>query len=277
MEIIDAHQHFWTLQRDDYGWLTAELEPIYRDFLPGHLQPMLNDHNISGTILVQAAPTRAETDYMLSLAGETPFIRGVVGWEDMQSPNAVEAIAALAHNPLLVGLRPMIQDIPETDWMLSKSLTPAFNALISANLCFDALTLPKHLPALLQLAERHPDMRIVVDHGSKPDIANNLFDSWAADISRVASQTSAYCKLSGLVTEASVDWSTGDLQPYVNHLIESFGTDRIIWGSDWPVCTLACTYDKWLSTTASLLAELSTDERAAIMGGNAALAYLERN
>jgi L-fuconolactonase len=276
MEIIDAHQHFWSLQRGDYGWLTPELAPIYRDFLPDDLQPILTEHQISGTVLVQAAPTRAETDYMLSLADQTPFIRGVVGWEEFESPGAADAISTLAGNPRLVGLRPMIQDIPEIDWMLSTELTPAFEALIAADLCFDALTLPQHLPALLQLAARHPNMRMVVDHGSKPQIAVKAFDDWAQHMALIATETNAFCKLSGLVTEASADWKTSDLQPYVDHLLNTFGPSRLIWGSDWPVCTLASSYERWLSTTADLLQGLAAAERAAVMGGNAATAYLSR-
>ena len=276
MDIIDAHQHFWLLQRGDYGWLTPERASIYRDFLPADLQPILAKHHIHGTVLVQAAPTRAETDYLLSLAEQTPFIRGVVGWEDFTSPTAAQTISALAGNPLLVGLRPMIQDIPQVDWMLGTALTPAFDALLAADLCFDALTLPQHLPALLQLATRHPDMRMVIDHGSKPRIAVNAFDGWAQHMTLVAAETSAYCKLSGLVTEARADWKTSDLQPYVDHLLDTFGPARLIWGSDWPVCILASSYERWVDTTQVLLQGLSASERTAVMGGNAATVYLKR-
>ncbi len=273
MARIDAHQHFWSLTRDDYGWLTPELAPIYRDFQPQQLQPLLSAQRIDGTIVVQAAPTRAETNYLLSMAAKTPFIRGVVGWEDFDSNNATDNIAELAANKALVGLRPMIQDIPDHTWMLKQSLTSAFDTMIQHNLRFDALTLPHHLKPLLELASRHPQLKMVVDHGSKPDINNRKFDGWAQDISLIAAETGAYCKLSGLVTEASPNWTTEDLQPYADHLLNTFGPHRLIWGSDWPVCTLACSYERWITTTDTLLKDLPDAEQRLIMGDNALRFY----
>lgn len=270
---IDAHQHFWRLDRGDYGWLTAALEPIYRDFLPPDLAPLLEAHGIGGSILVQAAPTVAETEFMLSLAAQTRFVKGVVGWVNFESPKAPAQIARLAENPALVGLRPMIQDIADPDWMVRPALTPAFDALKAADLTFDALTLPPHLANLRRLLDRHGDMRVVIDHGSKPLIRDGVLEDWASNMAALAQETTAYCKLSGLVTEAAPSWTTEDLKPYVDHLLNCFGPDRLIWGSDWPVCTLASTYDRWVTVTDTLLAGLSGPERAAILGGNAARAY----
>ncbi|WP_419740792.1 amidohydrolase family protein [Ruegeria sp.] len=270
---IDAHQHFWAVARGDYGWLTPDLDVIYRDFTADDLAPMLNDAGIEGTVLVQAAPTVAETEYMLSLADETPFIKGVVGWVDFEASDAATQIAALDAHPALVGLRPMIQDIADPQWMLGDALTPAFTELIARGLTFDALTLPQHLGPLRKLLARHPDMKVVIDHGSKPLIRDAIIEGWAADMAALASETNAWCKLSGLVTEAAPDWTVDDLRPYVDHLLNSFGPSRLIWGSDWPVCTLASSYERWLETTDLLLSQLSRSERDAVMGGNAARAY----
>jgi len=270
---IDAHQHFWAVARGYYGWLTPDLGVIYRDFTPDDLAPMLKDVGIDGTVLVQAAPTVAETEYMLSLADETPFIKGVVGWVDFEAPDAAAQIAALDAHPALVGLRPMIQDIADPLWMLGDALTPAFTELAARGLTFDALTLPQHLGPLRKLLARHPDMKVVIDHGSKPLIRDALLEGWAADMAALANETDAWCKLSGLVTEAAPDWTVDDLRPYVDHLLNTFGPSRLIWGSDWPVCTLASSYERWLETTDLLLSQLSSSERDAVMGGNAARAY----
>lgn len=270
---IDAHQHFWKIERGDYGWLTPDVGPIYRDFEPSDLAPKLKALNIDGTVLVQAAPTIGETEFMLALADAHKFIKGVVGWVDFESSEASADIARLARHSALVGLRPMIQDIPETDWMLRHDLSPAFHALITHDLVFDALVLPKYLKNLVKLIERHDAMKVVIDHGAKPGIADGAFDRWAEDVARLAEHSNVFCKLSGLVTEAGDAWGVDVLRPYTDHLIAIFGADRLIWGSDWPVCTLAASYDEWLSATAQLLAGLGNDERAAVMGGNAISFY----
>ncbi|MDH3582204.1 MAG: amidohydrolase family protein [Hyphomicrobiales bacterium] len=269
---LDAHQHFWRTARADYGWLTPESGVLYRDYLPADLEPLLNTTAIDGTILVQAAPTVAETHFMLSLAAENAFIKGVVGWVDFESPSAAETVADLAAHRDLRGLRPMIQDIPDTNWMLREDLNPAFEALIEHDLAFDALTYPHHLKNLMRLLERYPDMRTIIDHGSKPQIRDGAFDSWAADMKTLAQNTSAYCKVSGLVTEAASDWTVSDLQPYVSHLLETFGPHRLVWGSDWPVCLLAASYDDWFDAAQTLIGQDETVS-AAVFGGNASDFY----
>ncbi|MBG6177426.1 L-fuconolactonase [Labrenzia sp. EL_208] len=273
MTRIDAHQHFWDIARGDYHWLTPELGPIYRNFLPSDLAPNLEAHGISGTILVQAAPTLAETRFMLSLADNSPAVKGVVGWVDFESTDAPQIISDLAAHPALVGLRPMIQDIEDDDWMLRDNLTPAFEALIANDLTFDALTFPRHLENLSALLIRFPDMRVVIDHGSKPLIRDSLIDDWAASMKQLAADTNAFCKLSGLVTEAKPDWSVDDLRPYVDHLLSTFGPQRILWGSDWPVCLLASSYERWVEATETLLNGLTPDEKDAVLGLNALRAY----
>lgn len=270
---IDAHQHFWRLARGDYGWLTPALKPIYRDVEPDELAPHLARHAIDGTVLVQAAPTEAETAFMLGLAEEHGFIRGVVGWTDFAAEDAPARIAALARQPKLKGLRPMIQDIAEDGWMLRPELTDAFRAMIDNELVFDALVLPRHLDDLSRLLDRHPSLTCVIDHCAKPEIAAGRFDDWARAMARLARGTGALCKLSGLVTEAGPDWTAERLAPFVGHVLDMFGPDRVVWGSDWPVSTLAARYDQWVAATDVLLSDLAEDGRAAILGGNAVRLY----
>lgn len=270
---IDAHQHFWTRSRGDYSWLTQDLGPIYRDFGPEDITPLLTRHGIEGTVLVQAAPTVAESEFMLSIADRHPFVLGVVGWVDFESASAPADMAALASHPKFRGLRPMIQDIADPDWMLRSDLDAAFRAMIEMDLTFDALVHPKHLAILSILLARYPGMRTVIDHGAKPAIRDRAFDGWANGMARLARETDAFCKLSGLVTEAAAGWAYEDIEPYGRHLVEVFGPERLIWGSDWPVCTLAASYDRWVEVTDRLLAGLSQSERAAVLGGNAARVY----
>jgi L-fuconolactonase len=274
--LIDAHQHVWRVERGDYGWLTPALTDLYHDFGPEDLEPILARHGIARTILVQAAPTVAETEFLLDIAAQAPFVAGVVGWADFAAPDAPEAIARLAENPLLVGLRPMVQDIADDDWLVRPDLAPAFRALVAHGLVLDALTLPRHLSRLLVMLDRHPDLAVVVDHGSKPLIREGRLDPWRADMAAVAARPSVVCKLSGLVTEAGPGWTVADLRPYADHLLDAFGPGRIVWGSDWPVVNRAGGFDRWREASLDLLAHLGGPERVAILGGNAERVYLGR-
>lgn len=269
--IIDAHQHFWQLSRGDYTWLTSDLTPLYRDFMPDDLSLLLRAHGIDGSILVQAAPTMDETDFLLGLAETTPFVLGVVGWVDFAAPSAADDIARLARHPKLVGLRPMIQDIADDDWMLRPDLAPAFDAMVDADLSFDALVLPRHLPRLRTLLSRHPGLRTVIDHAAKPRISEGLFEDWASDMAAIAEETEAYCKLSGLLTEAGESCAPGDLAPYVEHVFEHFGSKRVVWGSDWPVLTMAADYAAWLRMAQAFVPKAR--DQAAIFGSNAVELY----
>ena len=269
---IDAHQHFWRRDRGDYAWLTPALQPIYRDYLPADLAPQLAASGIGHTILVQAAATVAETRFMLGLARENSFIAGVVGWVDFESADAPSCIAELSADTALVGLRPMIQDIPDTGWMLRPQLEPAFEAMIEHGLVFDALVKPPHLPALLELAGRYPELSMVLDHGAKPPIASGDVAAWKTGVAALARDTPMVCKLSGLVTEAgSADAAV--LEECVAHLLETFGPARLLWGSDWPVCELVCSYADWHAATESLLAKLGARERALIYSETARKTY----
>jgi L-fuconolactonase len=269
---IDSHQHFWRLDRGDYDWLTPKLEPIYRDYLPGDLTPQLSRAGVDSTVLVQAAPTIAETQFMLDLAAEHAFIAGVVGWANFESPVAAETIATLADNSSLVGLRPMIQDIPDAAWMLKPELAPAIEAMIDHDLVFDALLRPLHLPVLRDFADLYPELRLVVNHGAKPALAGGDVAEWRRDLAVVAQTTNAVCKLSGLVTESG-SANPALLVPCVDHLLEIFGPKRMMWGSDWPVCELVCSYEEWYQACEMLLVRLSEADREQIFSGTARETY----
>jgi L-fuconolactonase len=271
---IDAHHHLWTLARGDYGWLTPGLAPIYRDFGLADLAPHLSAARIEGTILVQAAPTEAETMFLLDIADNADVVRGVVGWSDFDAADGVARIDALAARNLLVGLRPMVQDIENDDWLLGPGLAPLLTAMARGGLVFDALVLPRHLPRLLRVIGRHPDLKFVLDHCGKPPIASGEIAAWKRDIASLAEYPNIVCKLSGLATEAALDWQVADLRQVVDHVVTCFGPQRMLWGSDWPVVNLAGGYANWLAATETLLADLSPNEKADIFGGNAARIYL---
>jgi L-fuconolactonase len=273
--MIDAHQHFWQLaQAANYPWLSPALSAIYRDFQPRDLHPLLARHGIGGTLLVQASPTLAETHALLQLAEDTSFVRGVVGWCDFDHAAAPALIASLARSPLLRGLRPMVQDIADDDWLLRESLRPAIEAMVRHGLVLDALVHPRHLSRLAVMAEAHPALAVVVDHAAKPPLRSGRLDDWRRDIALVARRAATFCKISGLVTECGDDRSVARLRPVVDHLLQCFGPERLIWGSDWPVVNLAGGYDAWIATAQALLADLPSVEREAVFGGNARRIYL---
>jgi len=272
--MIDAHQHFWRLDRGDYGWLTPALAAIHRDFLPDDLAPILARHGIERTILVQAAPTRAETRFLLDLAASTPFVAGVVGWIDFDAPDAPDVVARLSSHCRLVGLRPMVQDLADDDWLARPALAPVFEAMVAVGLVFDALVLPRHLPQLLRVVERHPDLAVVVDHGAKPRIAARDLGRWRDDLRAVASAPEVACKLSGLLTEAAPGDGLPALRPAVDAILDAFGPRRVLWGSDWPVVNLAGGYDRWREISLAALAALEAPARDAVLGGNAKRVYL---
>jgi L-fuconolactonase len=273
---VDAHHHVWRLDRGDYGWLqpTPALAPICRDFLLEDLEPYLRVSGITATVLVQAAPTVAETRFLLDCARRRPdIVRGVVGWVDLRAPTAIAVLHGLTRNPQLKSIRPMLQDEPDADWILRPDVQPALRAIAASGLRFDALVKPRNLPSLHEMLRRHRDLRVVIDHAAKPDIAARTWQPWADQIADIATTTSACCKLSGLVTEASAEWSADLLQPYVDHVLVCFGPDRVLWGSDWPVLTLASTYAQWDEASERLLGALSAEARAAVRGGNAIRFY----
>lgn len=264
--IIDSHQHLWRRARGDYGWLTADLGCIYRDFEPSDLVPHLAANEIDRTVLVQAAPTMQETEYLLSIAETHEFIAGVVGWVDMESRSARQQIAKLSEREKFVGIRPMLQDMPDPEWMLKDELADAYESLIELNLTLDALVKTSHLPSLLKLVQRYPDLKVVIDHAAKPDIRSGSTTEWFTNIATFAAMPQVHCKLSGLLTEAGADAGARTLAPYFQHLNQVFGCNRLMWGSDWPVLNLASDYSRWHTIACQLLEPLSNAERERIWG-----------
>lgn len=273
---IDAHQHFWNPRRGDYDWMPMDNEILARPYMPFDLAPALENHGIDATILVQAAATVEETEYMLGIADATPFVAGVVGWVDFENPADLEVLKRLARHPKFKGVRPMIQDIPDDDWMLRDDVQWGFQAIADLDLTFDALGFPRHLANFLTILKRYPEMRVVVDHCMKPQIREHCdatFRFWADGMARIAGETAAFCKFSALVTEANPGWIVEDLQPYADHVFDVFGADRVMWGSDWPVCQLAASYKDWHAAAEALTARLDASAQAQIYGGSAARFY----
>ncbi len=274
--IVDAHQHFWNPARGDYGWIPVGDAVLDRVYGPADLAPLLAQNGVGRTVLVQAAATVAESDYMLGLADAVPFVAGVVGWIDFDRSDHGAELARLARHPKFKGVRPLIQDIPDDDWMLRKDVQWAYRAICDLGLTFDALGFPRHLGAFLTLLRRYPDMPVVIDHCMKPHIRDHStasFAKWAEGMSRIAGDTGACCKFSGLITEAGADWTLDDLRPYADHILRVFGPDRIMWGSDWPVCSLAGGYEAWFGAAQSLTTDLPPDAQAQIFGGTAVRFY----
>ena len=270
---IDAHQHFWQVSRGDYDWLTPELETLYKDFLPADIKPLLNQAQVAKTILVQAAETTAETDFMLKLAAENDFIAGVVGWVDMESAQGLIDLQRLSQNPLFKGIRPMLQEIEDINWVLKPEFAPIFAMLVDKNLTFDALVLPKHLDVLHTLIKRYPKLKVVIDHGAKPTITTGLTQDWYEKIAEIASNSLVHCKLSGLVTEAGDNPELATLSPYMHHLLACFGAERLMWGSDWPVVNLSASYPSWVEQVETFVKPLTTQEQQNIWATTAQKFY----
>lgn len=270
--LIDAHCHVWRIGQNDHEWPTPDLPAIYRDFDLADLARAGEAVGLSGAVLVQSQPSERDTEWLLEIAGQTPLALGVVGWTDIAAPDAPQRIAALAANPRLKGLRPMVQDLAD-DWILDPRLEPAIAAMIEADLSFDALVRPRHLPSLLALVRRWPALRVVIDHGAKPDIRAGRLDPWRDQIAALAAEAGIVCKLSGLLTEAGDTPTAQALAPFVAHLLELFGPERLMWGSDWPVLNLAGDYAGWRAMADSFATALDPSGRRSLFGETARRFY----
>ncbi len=269
---IDSHFHLWNLARGDYHWMAGSdsLAPIRRDYSCQDAQVHFGKHRIDRAILVQAAATIAETHYMLGLADASDVIAKVVGWVDFEDRGQAKILENLARHAKFSGIRPMIQDIADVDWMLRPDIQWAYATCVDLDLSFDALGFPRHLENFLRVIDRYPRLRVVVDHCMKPAIRDRAFAPWAEGISKIAGDTGAYCKLSGLVTEAEKDASVEAIAPYARHVIESFGAERVMFGSDWPVVTLAASYDRWIGMAEGFV---PLADRDAVFGRTASRFY----
>jgi L-fuconolactonase len=272
---IDSHQHFWKASRGDYHWMSPAVSVLCRDYLPEDISPSLKKYKIDKTILVQAAQTKAETDFLLDLAWQHDFIAGVIGWLDMDSPNFAQELEVYLKKPKFLGIRPMLQDIAQDDWILRPRVIESLKLVAEKNVSFEFLTYTRHLPHVLSVLETVPNLHAVVDHVSKPEIKNRKLDPWRSLMAEVAKHKNVYCKLSGMITEADQKtWTVDDLRPYVEHVFQCFGGDRVMYGSDWPVCLLAGSYDRVVEALQTIL-KPHLDQRleAAVFGGNAACFY----
>ncbi len=275
--IVDAHHHFWDPETADYPWLTDELAKIRRPFGPDDLAPELAATGVDATVLVQTRASLDETAGFLALAAATPFVRGVIGWVDLTGPAVADAIDTLRAGPggdRLVGIRHQVHDEPDPAWLLRADVVRGIRAVGAAGLAYDLLLRPRELPAAVELAGRLPDVRFVVDHLAKPPIASGALEPWRTQLGSFGALEHVACKVSGLVTEADwSSWTSADLQPFVDHAIDVFGPERLIFGSDWPVCLLAATYAGVVDAARAVLGGLSEREQAAVMSANATRIY----
>jgi L-fuconolactonase len=272
---IDSHQHFWKASRGDYHWMSPAVQVLCRDYLPADLQPLLKKNKIDKTILVQAAQTKEETDFLLDLAAQHDFIAGVIGWLDMDSPAFPRELELFSQKPKFIGIRPMLQDIPEDDWILRPRVIQSLKLIAERDMPFEFLTHTRHLPYVLTALETVPGLRAVVDHISKPEIKNRKLDRWSTLMARVAKHENVFCKLSGMITEADhKTWTPDDLRPYVEHVLKCFSVERVMFGSDWPVCLLAGSYDQVAAALQAVLKpHLDKRGELAVFGENAARFY----
>lgn len=270
---IDAHQHFWQLSSGLHDWPGPNLPVIYRDFTPQDLQPLLRQHSVAGTVLVQAAPTLAETQAQLALAAQHDWVLGVVGWVDLSAPEAVQQLRELARQPKLKSIRPMLQGLAQDDWILTQARSDAIQTLIELDLAFDALVLPRHLPHLLRFAQSWPALRMVIDHAAKPELAQGASAAWLRNLQALGKLPQVHCKLSGLMTEAGLHWQAQGLRDCAQLVLQCFGAHRLMWGSDWPVLNLVADYGAWVQLCEDFSASLSAADQAAFWGGTAQAFY----
>lgn len=275
MNVIDAHQHYWRVARGDYAWLRDAPAALQRDFLPDELQPLHVATGVTGSVLVQAAASEAETRYLFELARTDPRVLGVVGWVDFEASDVAARIAALVRDGdgLLLGLRPMAQDLPDPDWLANPALDAAFDALQAHHLAFDALVRLAQLPALHWRLQREHGLRAVLDHAGKPTPTRDGYADWAPRIRDLAALPDVCCKFSGLLTELAPGQPESALDPVIDHLFACFGPERLIWGSDWPVVTLRAGYAQWLQSAQEHVRRRAPDAARCIFGGNALAFY----
>lgn len=273
MTWIDAHHHIWRLERGDYTWLTPDLKPLYQDYDLADYHRALQDAQLSGSLLIQAAPSVAETEYLLREAEQDRTVLGVVGWVDLASLNAPEEIERLAKSGRLCGVRPMLQDLPESDWILGEQLQPALEACQTQQLAFDALVRSEQIPFIITLADRHPELTIVLNHAGKPEIASDNLRDWKRAIADLAKRSNVVCKFSGFPTQAPRSWGASDFQDVFHTILDAFGADRLLWGSDWPFMIQAGPVNDWIIASRALTAALSNSERDQIFAGTANRVY----
>lgn len=270
---IDSHQHFWKYNPVQYGWINNNMSVLRRDFLPEHLAEEITRAGIEGTIAVQAAGP-GETEWLLGLAKKWDFISGVVGWAPLTDPRATDTIERLASDPKLRGLRHVLQDEPDPNYMLREDFNAGIRQLQAFGLTYDILIFERHLPQTIEFVDRHPHQVFVLDHIAKPRIKAGALSPWRENIRKLAERQNVYCKISGMVTEADwAAWTPQQMSLYIDVVLEAFGARRLMFGSDWPVCLLASAYPKWVMLMEEALKPLSLAEQERIWAGTAIEAY----
>ena len=267
---IDAHQHFWIYNDREFAWIDDSMAALRRNFLPAALEPELKNNDFHGSVVVQTRQTLEETRWLLGLAEQNPSILGVVGWANLASPDIREQLKALTANPKLVGLRHIVQSEPDDRFLLGRQFLRGIAALEEFDLAYDILIYARHLPVATEFVEQFPRQRFVLDHMAKPQIKLRELDAWSDGIRRLASFPNVFCKMSGLVTEADWKrWTREDITPYLELALDAFGPDRLMIGSDWPVCLVAASYTEATSLVKDYIVRRAPEHASAVLGGNA--------
>jgi len=272
--VVDSHQHFWDLSKFSYGFMPEGDSPLKQNRLPDDLRPLIRDVGVDYTVIVQAHQSLEEAHWLLDLADQTDFVAGVVAWVDLADPEVGGTLDALQRRRHFCGVRHLWHDEADEGWVLRPNVLRGLHALAEREIPFDLLARPQHLRFVPELLDRVPDLRTVVDHIAKPRIAEREIEPWATDLGRVAQNHTVYCKVSGMITEANHSgWKPADLEPYIRRVVDMFGYNRLMFGSDWPVCTLAGTYRQVFEAAKQALGPLSVPDRDKVFGGNAIRFY----
>jgi len=273
--IIDSHHHLWDLTTKlDYAWLETAPSILNRSYVATDLEKVCSENNVTQTVAVQAHDSLDEVEWLLGLTNDHPLISGIVAWVDIFGDDLPKVLHELSSHPKVKGIRLPLQGEPDSNWLLQDSIVNGLKELTSLELSFDVLSKPHHLKSIPALAEKIPDLKLVINHISKPLIASGQLDPWADDISAVASIPGAYCKISGMVTEADHnEWTSEDLKPYVYHVVNKFGFDRVMFGSDWPVCLIAATYTEVVTSTLEAVGPIDSDDQQRLLNTTAKTFY----
>ena len=272
--LIDAHHHLWEYNDRDYVWMSGEMSSLRRDFLVPELEAVMRDAGVDGTVVVQARQSTQETEWLLGLAERKPFILGVVGWVPLCAPEAARELDQFALRPKLKAVRHVLHDEPDDLYMLRNEFNRGVALLADRHLAYDILIFERHLSQTIEFVDRHPRQVFVLDHIAKPRIKEGALSSWKENLRELARRQNVYCKVSGMATEADwKNWNAGQLKPYFDVVLSAFGVHRLMFGSDWPVLTLAGDYNRWVNTFRSFIAELSTDEQESICSRTAKSVY----
>lgn len=272
--IIDTHHHFWNYNPVDFDWIDDEMASIRKSFLPQNLKTVISEADVQGVVSVQARQCLEETDWLLKMAEEHDFIKGIVGWLPLAAENVKELLEHYSGNPWLKGVRHVVQGEPDPAFILGKDFNCGISQLKNYGLVYDILILEHQLPNTIRFVDQHPEQQFVVDHIAKPKIKKNETEPWARNLKELARRDNVSCKISGMVTEAEYKrWTREQLQPYLDVVMEVFGPSRLMYGSDWPVCLVATSYSVWLNLVKDVLSDLSPDEQEQIFYQNAVKAY----